>query len=212
MFGNHKLNLESYDSGIEELEKVFEVKIIDYRKGVKIPDKTTETFNKLKFWTNHKFHKIKFEENNWGIWLSCNHKSCDRIRIFKNVIDFTIREVNTRYNIWKDLISNQYEVKQKYSEYRRIWQRQVEQWKEFKSFATQVLYKVGGDTFIYLNDADFQDVEGDLWAGESFEKAIAKLSEKSEGIDYEELINAKDNSFEKMENWFIERVKKEASR
>ena len=59
MFGNHNLKLDSYESGIGEIEKYFNTQIIDYKEGVETP-KQTDNIKELKFWTNHKFHKVKF--------------------------------------------------------------------------------------------------------------------------------------------------------
>lgn len=205
IFGNHKIELDSYDSGIEKIQSIFETQIKDFGKDISIPEETSN-IGDLVFWTNHTFHKIKFEENNWGIWLNCNHTTCDRIRIFKHSIDFSIPKINTRYNIWKDLISNQYLTKERYSEYIDKWKIQAKNWKEFKFFIKETISKIGGDTIIYLNDSNFQDIEGSLCTGGNFEQALEILTNKSKGIKIEELINDKENKFEKMENWFIERI------
>lgn len=205
MFGNHKLKLDSYESGIDEIENLFNTKIIDYKEGMETPKQTGDV-NDLRFWTNHKFHKIKFDESKWGIWLNCNHEACDRIRIFKHSVDFLIPHVNTRYNNWKDLISNQYQTKEKYSENLEVWREQFKNWKEFKSFAKEIILKIGGNTILYLNDYNFQNIEGNLCTGGSFEQSIESLKKKSDGIEIEALINDKENKFEKMENWFIERL------
>ena len=87
--------------------------------------------------------------------------------------------------------------------------KQAENWQSFKSFAKEFIFTIGGTTMIYLNDFNFQDVEGKLCTGGSFEKAIEDLKKNSRGIEIDELTSNKGNKFEKMNNWFIERIKKE---
>ncbi|MEM7372394.1 MAG: hypothetical protein AAF587_27490 [Bacteroidota bacterium] len=205
MYGNHKLTLDSYESGVDEIEQHFNTQIIDYKEGIDLPQQTNH-IHALTFWTHHEFYKLKFKERNWGFWLNCNHRDCERIRIFRNSVDFVIRNVNTRYDIWKDLISTQYQTKEKYSDNLEFWEAQDRNWKSFASFAKECIVRIGGNTIIYMNDFAFQDIEAELWQGGRFEEAIENLKKKSEEIEIKELIRDKKNTFEKMENWFIERI------
>jgi len=68
------------------------------------------------------------------------------------------------------------------------------------------LKRLDGDTFLYLNDVTFQDIEPDFCNGEAFENLLEKLNQTMPGIDYLQLINNKDK-YQEMENWFIEKIK-----
>ena len=203
VFGNHKLQASSFEAMLNELAAALGTPVIDSKKGFNPPG-PTYSFGELKLWMNHDFYRTKFENERWGVWLSCSHHTSEFIKVYDHSFEVSIEEVNTRYNLWQDIVSGQFRVNKKYAAHQDVYELQLLHWQAFRKFAKAVLERFCGDTLLYINDGSaHQAVQDHLRTGGAFSVALQLLSEASEGIPYGDLEQARVSTI-KPADWFVE--------
>jgi hypothetical protein len=201
VYTNHSLTIEDYNQGIELLEEILKIRVLDTEVA---NQEVTTNESQVNYYTRRPYFEQRFKEG-WGIWIQSNYKLCTRFVVYRHAIEFDISgELNLKTHIWRKLVTRQYNYFPNSS--MSGFEQTLAEWNNTRAWISKISRQLGGDTLIYLNDGSHGHIIGEemIWENQEFPAVLEALKKLREPVNYADLENNRGDFGD--EHWFIEKI------
>ncbi|MFK7774810.1 MAG: hypothetical protein AB8F94_21905 [Saprospiraceae bacterium] len=202
VWSNHKLRFNSFEEGIEQIERQSFQKIKQWNFKADRPLIKTSNISEVEYFTHFEILQHNFE--NWNqirIWT--NFEFCDELTFLKKTVKIHPTKFRTRYSKWLEVVTEKYETEDETELTKMKLSRK--NWMEFRKYAKEITTTLKGEKVIYLNDHSYQKEEDLFHEGKSLEEGIKKLKEIVEPCELELLELFPDN-IQARNTWYFDEV------
>ena len=173
VYGNHKFKFRSAGEGVEQFEKMYQVKVIMWNFKTDKSFEKTNDISDVQFFVNGETLNSNFLEYN-TIRILSNYQFCEEITLLPKVIKYHPSGFRTRFSEWEKLVmpeimleSNEIGINAMADNRRN--------WCSFREFSHHVTRKCGGDKIIFIDDCHYQNEEDKFYRGDSFDDVFAAV-------------------------------------